>query len=529
MESATSPTPTRPAPAPPTPDPPSPEPPPKPSIKPPGWLLILLLLGGGFGVWQVLSSSPPPTAQTNSQGPPPRPVETIALTRGEGVQQLQLLGQVEAGEVATIGTQVDGVVRDVLVREGDRVTPGMTIAILDDADFQLDLSEARARLAQERSILDRLLVGTRSEIIAQRQAELDAARARELEAEENLNSLIALQPDTIAQRRAELETAKVREAEARDNQQRISSLSFEGALSERASVEARSGADAARSERFRAQAALTAQETQSRQDIAIAQTQLDNARSERLRIAAVLAEAQAGPTPEEIAAQEGVVAAAQAAVDQAALGLQRTEIQASTSGVVQSRIVDPGNYVESSDPILTLVSDGQLDIFLEIPERSISQVSSGMVVSLTARALPDWQEDARITAIVPATDTNSRRQLVRVSLENPPADLLPGMAVRADLELPIETAGATDETFAIPRDALTRRGNNWFVFTVNDETATQLSVEVVSDLGEQVIISHPQLDTGESIVVRGGDGLQDGSSVKTVASDREEFIEKLRS
>jgi len=51
-------------------------------------------------------------------------------------------------------------VQQVLVQSGDRVTPG-TIAILDDADQQLAVAEAQARLAQERSELARLEVGTR--------------------------------------------------------------------------------------------------------------------------------------------------------------------------------------------------------------------------------------------------------------------------------------------------------------------------------------------------------------------------------
>ena len=127
-----------------------------------GWLLAILLLGGGTALWQIFTPSSAPTAQTSTQAPPPRPVETIALTTGTGNRQIRLLGQVEAGErKATLSPQIDSTVQRVLVREGDRVTPGMTVAILDDADPRLALAEARARLAQERSNLARLQVGTR--------------------------------------------------------------------------------------------------------------------------------------------------------------------------------------------------------------------------------------------------------------------------------------------------------------------------------------------------------------------------------
>ncbi len=478
------------------------------------WLVAIGILGGGVGIWQILTPSSVPTAQTISQSPPPRPVETTKLALGTNKREVRLLGQIEAEGQATLSPQIDGTVQQILVKEGDRVTPGMTVAILDDADAKIALAQAKARLVQEKSNLAKLQVGTRLEIIEQRQAELQAAQAREKEAQENLQSLIALQPDLIAQRSAELEAAIAREKEALDNLRRIEGLSLEGALSERALVEARSVADTARSERSRAEAALTAQETESLQDIAQARTRLDNAKSDRLRITAVLAEAKAGPRPEEIEAQKGVVSATQAAVEQAELAMKRAKITATFGGIVQSREVDPGDYVEVNDPILTLVSDRSLDIFLEIPETLSGQVSRGMTVNLFARALPNWQKTTEITAVIPTANTASRRQLVRVTLDNPPQELLPGMAIQADLMMPITDTN----TFTVPRDALTRRGDKWLLFTVDNNQAQQVEVEMVGDFGKEVLITNPLLEKGQSIVIKGGDGLQDQTTVKVVNS-----------
>lgn len=479
-----------------------------------GWIIPIVILGGGITLWQILGPSTMGTTETNNQGPPPKPVETVLLNSGEGNRQLRLLGQVEAGGQATLSSQVSGTVEKILVKEGDRVTSGMIVAILDDADGQIALAEAQARLVQEQSNLERLEVGTRSEIIVQRKAELTAAQAREQEARDNLERLIALQPDLMKQRQAELEAARSREKEAQDNLQRIKGLSLEGALSERALVEAEARADETRNQRLRAEAVLKAEETSTRQDIAQAQTRVDNARSDRLRVTAILAEAQAGPRKEEIDAQRGVVQAAQAAVEQAKLRLERTQIRASVSGIVQSRQADPGDYLEVNDPILSLVSDHSLDIFLEIPESLSGQVTQGMQVNLFARALPNWQKLTQITAVVPSANNNSRRQLVRVSLNNPPEQLLPGMAIQADLIMPI----IDKNTFTVPRDALTRRGDQWLLFTVNNNQAEQLEVELIEDLGENVIISNPQLKQGQSIVIKGGDGLKDDATVTIIQS-----------
>ncbi|MEB3278759.1 MAG: efflux RND transporter periplasmic adaptor subunit [Lyngbya sp.] len=544
-----------------------------------GLFCLVMVFGSGLTVWNLVKSSESQPALSNAQTPPPRPVTITRLQAGSPVQKLQLIGQVEASEQATIRSQVDGTVQDVLVKVGDRITPGTTVAILDNTDQQLALREAEARLAGELSRLAELQAGTRSEILsqrqaqlrsaltreqeardylrrtqelapkllAQRQAELQAAIAREQEARSNLRPAQELAPKQIAQRQAELQSAVAREQEAKDNLERISSLVESGVQSQRVLVEAQSAVDRAVAERLAASAALTAMENETQQDlisaqanidtavgerleaeavlatvetenqrnIAAAQAALDAAIEEKLRVEAELAEAQAGPRPEEIAAQQSLVKAAEAAVNQARVNLQRTEIKSPSAGVVRSRAVNGSDYVESSDPILTLVSEEQVDIFLEVPESLSGAVSVGLPVNLTARAMDGWTQTARIDAVVPATDSTSRRQLVRVSLENPPVGLLPGMAIQADLEVPLEMTNNSD-SFVVPRDALVRRGNEWLLFTVADNKVQSVTVEVLADLGEEMAIANEQLQANQTIVLKGGDGLQNGSIIKVV-------------
>jgi multidrug efflux pump subunit AcrA (membrane-fusion protein) len=412
-------------------------------------LLILCLLTGGIILWRMLipgGTSQPSVAQQR-QGQPPRPIETITLATGSATRSVQLLGQVEATQQSTLRAQTGGVVEKILVQPGDRVKSGMVIAILDDSDQQLAISQAKAQLAQQVSNLARLQVGTRPEIIAQRQAAVTSAQAREKEAQDNL--------------------------------QRTRDLVREGALSQRLLVEA--------------------------------QARLEDIRGEVLEAQAQLAEAKAGPIREEIAAQKANVEAAKANLAQAELAQQRTRIVAAQSGMVQTRHVSNGDLVQSSSPIVSLVAGDRFDIFLELPEALSGQVTPGMTIDLTARALPQWKQQTRITAVVPSADPASRRQRVRVQINNPPPGLLPGMAIAGTLNMP-----SNRSSFVVSRDALTRRQNQWLVFTVADNKAQQVEVEMVADMGEKVAIYHPTLSAGQNIVLRGGDGLQDGMPVKQV-------------
>jgi multidrug efflux pump subunit AcrA (membrane-fusion protein) len=389
----------------------------------------------------------PRSSVAQQQGPPPKPIETISLATGSATRSIQLLGQVEATQQSTIRAQTSGIVKQISVQPGDRVKVGMAIALLDDTDQQLAISQARAQLAQQRSNLARLEVGTRPEIIAQRQAAVTSAKARELE--------------------------------ARDNLKRTSDLVKEGALSQRLLVEA--------------------------------QAQLANIQGERLEAEAELAEAKAGPIQEEIAAQRANVEAAKANLAQAELARQRTRILASESGIVQTRHISNGDLVQSSGQIVTLVAGDRFDIFLELPEELSGKVTPGMTIDLTTRALPQWKQRATITAVVPSADTASRRQRVRVQINKPPSGLIPGMAIAGNLNMP-----SNRSSFVVSRDALTRRQNEWLVFAVADGKAKQIPVEMVSDMGKNVAIYHPTLRTGQRIVLRGGDGLQDGAPVKIV-------------
>jgi RND family efflux transporter MFP subunit len=388
-----------------------------------------------------------------AQGLPPVPIQIVMLKRGEGVRRIQLLGQVEATKSATLRTQTAGTVEQVLVEVGDRVTPGMTIATLDDADQQLALAEAQSRLAQERSELAGLEVGTRSEIIAQRRAELRVAQAREREAQQNLA--------------------------------RYEELVAAGAISEKALLEERAT--------------------------------LDATQAERLKVQAALAEATAGPTREAIAAQQASVAAAESAVNQAQLTLARTQITAPTSGIVRSREVSTGDLLESNDPVLTLVNSNELDSFLELPEQLSGSITPGLPVELTARALPNWRQRATISGVVPAANAASRRQMVRVRLPNPPENLLPQMAIAAELQLQVAPS-----SFVVPRDALVRRDEAWMVYTVANGKATQVPVQLVVDMGETMAISSNQLQDGQPIVVRGSEALMDGAPVQVIEQKPEQ-------
>ncbi len=118
----------------------------------------------------------------------PMPVAVVAVAEVPLVQTLVFSGRVAAPVRAELGATVTGRVLEVVVREGDAVKAGDTLARLESAELRAQLAQAQAslRLAEARLIGQRDVgLPTADAALAQAQATVDAAvlearRSREL-------------------------------------------------------------------------------------------------------------------------------------------------------------------------------------------------------------------------------------------------------------------------------------------------------------------------------------------------------------
>ena len=112
-------------------------------------------------------------------------VETVQARVVESQQRevpvsVRATGAVHARETAQISAQVPGRIQQILVREGDTVRAGQTVAVLDDAAQRSQLNQAQAGVKAAQS----------EETAAQTEARLSAStleRYRQLEAEKSVS------------------------------------------------------------------------------------------------------------------------------------------------------------------------------------------------------------------------------------------------------------------------------------------------------------------------------------------------------
>ena len=86
---------------------------------------------------------------------PPTPVEAIVAGRQTVRDQLNAVGSLEAAEMITVVSEIDGTIRALPFREGEPIGRGKLIAQIDDTEIAARLARAEAILVQSRQNFDR--------------------------------------------------------------------------------------------------------------------------------------------------------------------------------------------------------------------------------------------------------------------------------------------------------------------------------------------------------------------------------------
>jgi multidrug efflux pump subunit AcrA (membrane-fusion protein) len=96
-----------------------------------------------------------------------------------------------------VRSEVDGIVSDVLVDEGDEVKKGQVLARLSSREFGADLEKTGADLEEATAHYNLLSAGTRPEQIELARKELETARARRDHAQAEIDSKSKVRSDEI--------------------------------------------------------------------------------------------------------------------------------------------------------------------------------------------------------------------------------------------------------------------------------------------------------------------------------------------
>lgn len=401
-----------------------------------------------------------------------------------------------------VNALAEGVVREILVLEGDAVEEGQPVARLISDDAALALGRAEATLRRAQAQLD--AARTRWENPVDRQEAVATAEARVAETQAKLEKL-----------KSDIDVAAAQFDEAEILFQQIDATRRRDASSEVEYVTARQRMTARR-------AALAAARAQQ----PVLEAQLQGHRAElaasgekaRLRIEEVAA----------LATAEADLAQAEAARDEAALRLERMTVRAPMAGVVLSRHVDAGSKVMlgMDDPlsaaIVRLFNPEELQVRVDVPLAEVAKVGVGMPAEVVVSVLPDRTFAGRVTRVVHEADVTRNTLQVKVSIDNPDANLKPEMLARVKfLEPPAsegdgEVEGMHQAVFA-PASLITNEGDATSVWVVDPaQGVARLRAITLGGSREDGWIEVAEgLMPGDRLVADPV-GLEDGSRVRVV-------------
>ncbi|MDX1432832.1 MAG: efflux RND transporter periplasmic adaptor subunit [Gammaproteobacteria bacterium] len=277
------------------------------------------------------------------------------------------------------------------VQEGERVTKGQQLATLHTARLALAVDLAEAQVAAQQDVLDRLEAGSRPEEIRRSRAELDAALAE----------------------------ARNRELEY----QRLRKLAASNLASREQADNAKAAADASRAR------AAAAEESHNL--------------------------AVAGPRSEEISAARSTLRAYEAQLALARESLADAVLTAPADGVIQDRLLEPGDMATPQKPVYTLALMNPVWIRAYVDEPDLGKIAPGMPAEVTTDSFPEKRYRGWVGFISPTAEftpksvetARVRTDLVyqvRIYVCNPQNELRLGMP--ASVEIALDARPPADAT-----------------------------------------------------------------------------------
>lgn len=302
----------------------------------------------GFTVWRSQPQPAPPPSTTTE--PQPKTVTALGRLEPQGeVVKLSAPSSVEGSRVETLR-----------VREGDRVSAGQVIAVLDSRDrLQAAVEEAQSGVRVAEANLAKVRAGAK-------QGELQAQRATISRLQAEQGGDIAAQAATVERLQAELRNAQVED-------QRYQALFQQGAISESQRDSKRLTVDTAQEKLQEAQVTLERTRSSKQEQILEARATLD-------KIAEV--------RPVDVEAAQAEVTSALASLKRAQANLDQAFIRSPRPGQILKIHTYPGEIV-SSDGIAEIGQTGAMYAIAEVYESDVSQVRPGQPVTVTSDSIPD--------------------------------------------------------------------------------------------------------------------------------------------
>jgi multidrug efflux system membrane fusion protein len=201
-------------------------------------------------------------------------------------------------------------------------------------------------------------------------------------------------------------------------------------------------------------------------------------------------------------------AQAKASLEQAQLNLRDAYLRAPLAGIIQTKTVETGQYLQPGDVVATLVRRDPLLLRFQIPERDAQRLKIGTTAQFRVQT-DDVEHRAIITHVGDVADASTRMVAVTAEVAAEGSELLrPGAFANVKV-----LVGSQEDAVLIPQAAVRPSERGFLAFVVVEGKAQERVVELGMRTGDGMVEVRSGLSRGETLVVRGVEPLKDGVSV----------------
>ncbi len=223
-----------------------------------------------------------------------------------------------------------------------------------------------------------------------------------------------------------------------------------------------------------------------------------------------LLDAQSSASSAEAALAEamGQSASIEAAINLLKIRIEDTTIRAPFDGVVITRSVETGEWLDAGDEVIEILSINPLEAWLDVPQNLLGAA----LANNTKIAIFDARSGATIAAehgrVIPLVDQRARTFSLVVSVANDEGDIAPGVAVTGSAP-----TGAIVDRMTIDRDAILRNETGPYVYVLREgEQSGPAMVQIAPikplfDFEGRLVIDFGALSPGDLVVIEGNERL----------------------
>lgn len=198
------------------------------------------------------------------------------------------------------------------------------------------------------------------------------------------------------------------------------------------------------------------------------------------------------------------------------LNLTYCQITSPVDGRIGLRLVDPGNYVQTTDTtgLFVINSLNPITVVFTLPEDNIPQVlpqidaSQRLLVKVYDRQQNKLLARGALLTLDNQIDPSTGTVKLKALFKNENGTLFPNQFVNVQLRI-----NTLHQATVLPTEAIQHSSKGDFVYLINsDQTVTAQSIVTGIAIGEHTVITHG-LKPGQSVVIDGADRLTDGTRI----------------